>query len=181
MTIEVSCPSCRRTLRAKDSAAGVQTSCPDCGESITIPDAPLEAIEDDYNSSENTYADDDRRPCSACGELIVATAAKCRFCGEFFDETLKRSAARSGAAATSVEERAEQLLQEKQDKTTALQIFLTGLLGCFAPIIFIYGVVFLLKRPYAFPRKGLAIAGTILHGLYTLAFIANIIIQTNAR
>ncbi len=31
-----------------------------------------------------------RRPCPACGEMIVATAAKCRFCKEIFDETLKR-------------------------------------------------------------------------------------------
>lgn len=31
-----------------------------------------------------------RRPCPMCGEMIVATAATCRFCGEVFDPTLKR-------------------------------------------------------------------------------------------
>jgi len=30
----------------------------------------------------------DRRPCPICGEMIPATAAKCRFCGEIFDSTL---------------------------------------------------------------------------------------------
>jgi hypothetical protein len=36
-------------------------------------------------------AEDDRRPCPMCGEMILTTAAKCRYCGEVFDETLKRT------------------------------------------------------------------------------------------
>jgi hypothetical protein len=35
-------------------------------------------------------AEEERRPCPACGEMIMSTAAKCRYCGEIFDETLKR-------------------------------------------------------------------------------------------
>jgi DNA-directed RNA polymerase subunit M/transcription elongation factor TFIIS len=31
-----------------------------------------------------------RRVCPMCGELILATAVKCRFCGEVFDEVLKK-------------------------------------------------------------------------------------------
>jgi len=31
-----------------------------------------------------------RRACPACGEMIVVGAAKCRFCGEIFDPTLRR-------------------------------------------------------------------------------------------
>jgi hypothetical protein len=31
----------------------------------------------------------ERRPCPACGEAIVATARKCRFCGEIFDPALR--------------------------------------------------------------------------------------------
>lgn len=34
---------------------------------------------------------DERRPCPACGEMIMQTAAKCRFCGEVFDSTLRRT------------------------------------------------------------------------------------------
>ena len=37
MTISVTCESCGKTLRAKDSAAGKQAKCPDCGEPIVIP------------------------------------------------------------------------------------------------------------------------------------------------
>ena len=32
----------------------------------------------------------ERRPCPICREMIVATAAKCRFCGAVLDVTLKR-------------------------------------------------------------------------------------------
>ena len=31
-----------------------------------------------------------RRPCSVCGEMILSTAVKCRFCGEVFDAVLKK-------------------------------------------------------------------------------------------
>jgi hypothetical protein len=31
-----------------------------------------------------------RRPCSSCGERILASAAICRFCGEVFDPALKK-------------------------------------------------------------------------------------------
>ena len=34
-------------------------------------------------------ASESRRPCPACGEFILTTAAKCRFCGEVFDAVLK--------------------------------------------------------------------------------------------
>jgi len=32
-----------------------------------------------------------RRACPKCGESIVATAAKCRFCGEIFEDALRAS------------------------------------------------------------------------------------------
>ena len=32
----------------------------------------------------------DRRPCPMCGEMVKASAAKCRYCGEIFDEDLRR-------------------------------------------------------------------------------------------
>lgn len=31
-----------------------------------------------------------RRPCPACGEMILSSAVKCRFCGEVFDPVLRK-------------------------------------------------------------------------------------------
>ena len=107
----------------------------------------------------------DEKQCPMCGETIKAIARRCRFCGEEF--------ALDGRSVTSeaVREEAERLIREKQDKTTSWQLFVTGLIGCFAPILAIYGMVFLLRRSQPFPGKGLAIAGTLLHCFWTLALI----------
>jgi len=37
-----------------------------------------------------------RRPCPACGEMIIMSALRCRFCGEAFDPGLKRKQRRAG-------------------------------------------------------------------------------------
>lgn len=61
---------------------------------------------DDYSDGYDDYGDDysshgggrssssgrqRRRPCPDCGEMIVSTAVKCRFCGEVFDHRLSGS------------------------------------------------------------------------------------------
>ncbi len=33
----------------------------------------------------------ERKNCPSCGESILAVAKKCRFCGEYFDEELRRA------------------------------------------------------------------------------------------
>jgi predicted RNA-binding Zn-ribbon protein involved in translation (DUF1610 family) len=60
---------------------------------------------DPYADDDNPYqlADPDpattappesRRPCPACGEMILSEAVKCRFCGEVFDPKLKKGKAK---------------------------------------------------------------------------------------
>jgi len=118
--IQIICPTCGKSLKAPDSMAGKVAKCPSCGNQMTVPEAepevheaePVagselnpynmsglldEAADDDYRLSSKPSAPSStgeaRRPCPACGEMIVVGAAKCRFCGEVFDQTLRRRTA----------------------------------------------------------------------------------------
>ena len=101
MTIEVNCPDCGKLLKAKDSLAGRRVKCPDCGSGVQIPDDVEEIFDaeefadDEFDLGgadewDDSPADSDRIPCSACGEMIKPKAAKCRYCGEIFDPALKK-------------------------------------------------------------------------------------------
>ncbi len=99
MSIKVSCDSCGKQLSVRDEAAGKRVKCPDCGGVVQIPEPDdvmdAEVAEDNPFAGDDIASDgakDDRKPCPACGEMIVKTAGKCRFCGEIFDAALKKKA-----------------------------------------------------------------------------------------
>jgi predicted RNA-binding Zn-ribbon protein involved in translation (DUF1610 family) len=117
MAISFSCPQCGKKLKAPDNAVGKSSSCPGCGSPVTCPEPILDAeLVDAPSAGFDPYGDLDtdkpygligpapgapaepegpageaRRPCPMCGEMIVATAAKCRYCGEIFDPALKKA------------------------------------------------------------------------------------------
>ena len=122
MSISFECPQCGKKLKAPGSAAGKSSSCPGCGIKVTCPEPvydaevvemelarakpkgfdPFADVDDDkpygvMGPPPEGSSSDENRPCPMCGEMIVATAAKCRYCDEVFDETIKRSGkAKSG-------------------------------------------------------------------------------------
>lgn len=117
MTITFSCQECGRKLRAPATEAGQSAKCPGCGTMVTCPgpEPIYEAELIDPAAGDPAVFDasaevtmsaspvliaapgtEARRPCPMCGEMIIATAKKCRFCGEVFDDTLRR-AGRGGA------------------------------------------------------------------------------------
>jgi predicted RNA-binding Zn-ribbon protein involved in translation (DUF1610 family) len=116
MSISFQCSRCGKKLKAPDSAAGKTSPCPGCGATVTCPEPLYDAEVVDTGpppkpSGFDPFADLDddkpypvsgppptaesssesRRPCPLCGEMILTTAAKCRFCGEVFDTTLKKA------------------------------------------------------------------------------------------
>jgi len=106
--IEMNCPGCGAQLNAADDAAGQMMACPQCGKPFTVsePIYDAEAILEPVSSPNDMEGlgapaptGEERRPCPMCGEMIVATAAKCRFCGEIFDPALRKAEAltRSGS------------------------------------------------------------------------------------
>ena len=104
--IRIQCSNCGAKLKAPDEAAGKTTKCPKCGSSVSIVEPVYDAEPlSDAGPPADVYGLDDpapalapkesgtepRKPCPMCGEMIVASAAKCRFCGEVFDESLKKA------------------------------------------------------------------------------------------
>ncbi|MBL9161780.1 MAG: zf-TFIIB domain-containing protein [Planctomycetaceae bacterium] len=143
MSIQVTCPSCQTTLKTADSSAGKRAKCPKCGGIIEIPAAPPAPADDEYaleaehnplagfsdeelSSGPATPAATDRKPCPACGEMIVRDAVKCRYCGEVFDPVLRKQ-----------EQKARKATGEDADLSTgewALAILCSGI-GCLMGII----------------------------------------------
>lgn len=112
MAISFACPTCGKNLKAPDSAVGKSSKCPGCGSRVTCPEPVYEAeivaapagagAFDDLDeatpygmAAEPTEApavgNEARQPCPMCGEMIIVGAAKCRFCGEVFDEVVKKT------------------------------------------------------------------------------------------
>lgn len=106
MSIQVKCPSCGTTLRVKDALAGKRVKCPRCANPFRVPQAATEEVYDAEVHQPNEFegldfggfdpsageAVEQRRPCPACGEMIMERAAKCRYCGEILDPELKKRA-----------------------------------------------------------------------------------------
>jgi uncharacterized RDD family membrane protein YckC/predicted RNA-binding Zn-ribbon protein involved in translation (DUF1610 family) len=115
MPISVTCQSCNKVLKVPDAAIGKKGRCPQCGTVIEISAPPVaaplpqvfdaEQVEDTadpspgmmINTGVNT-GEGRRKPCPKCGEMILETARKCRYCNEFFDPALR---AASGAVLAS--------------------------------------------------------------------------------
>src|SRR5262245_43733346 len=101
MPIQFECSACGKKIKAPDENAGKKARCPYCKVVIFVPGgvygaeevtAPTAAESEGYGVKEAPAPPpprEDRQPCPMCGEMILADAVKCRYCGEIFDEDLK--------------------------------------------------------------------------------------------
>jgi predicted RNA-binding Zn-ribbon protein involved in translation (DUF1610 family) len=100
MPIAFACKSCGITVQAPDGAAGRTSSCPKCKTRVVIPGVKLDCPEQLPVAVPAPPAPapvvvlpvigETRVPCPYCGEAIVASARKCRFCNEILDPDLRR-------------------------------------------------------------------------------------------
>jgi predicted RNA-binding Zn-ribbon protein involved in translation (DUF1610 family) len=192
LSISFQCSQCGKKLKAPDSAAGRSSSCPGCGGTVTCPEPeddgevvemqltpvkpkgfdPFAEVDDGkpYGVSAGGPASEaggeNRRPCPMCGEMIVATAAKCRFCGEVFDPTIKRvGKPKSGKGKKKAQLRRVALYQR-----FVLYCILAQVLGFIA-----YIGIFMVFKPDPRPGgAGVAIAGVFMIAM-VLLWLASIV------
>jgi predicted RNA-binding Zn-ribbon protein involved in translation (DUF1610 family) len=193
MSISFQCPRCGKKLKAPDAAAGKSSKCPGCGGTVTCPEPVYDAEVVDMDlapekpSGFNPFADldddkpygvagpqpvqessdDGRRPCPMCGELIVANAAKCRFCGEVFDPTLKKVKSKKKKKKFSAED------ESLTGGEIAVAVLCSGI-GCIA------GLVWMVQgKPKGLKMFGLSILMAVVWNVVS-AVLRVILMQNGA-
>lgn len=91
--LKFDCPHCKQPLSAPPDLLGQTMTCPACSRPIRVPGAAPEAAPAAAPTPAPAPApepQEERKPCPYCGEQILAQARKCKHCGEFLDEELRR-------------------------------------------------------------------------------------------
>lgn len=163
MSVQFPCPSCGKNLKAKEEMSGKMAKCPYCQTHVQVPE-PTAFAEEPVVMAEEVPADtygmeaapqapprEDRRPCPMCGEMIKADAIKCRFCGEVFDDSLKRAEKRrTGASAEDTNMSAAEIVL----------CILCSTIGC------IVGVVYAVQgKPKGAKMVGLSVGVGLIIGI----------------
>ena len=90
--IRFECPHCEQSLEAPSDMAGESIDCPSCGNPIDVPAPIVEFVDHSVPPPipepeiVHELAPVSRvRACPFCSEEILASAIKCKHCGEFLD------------------------------------------------------------------------------------------------
>ncbi|MCD4783202.1 MAG: hypothetical protein K8T10_05140 [Candidatus Eremiobacteraeota bacterium] len=149
--MEFYCTNCGSTLKVEDRNQGKTVDCPHCGKPTAVPHAE--------GTPTSAYARPGFVKCPYCQTEIPANSTLCRKCGGKLQGNLPPG----GYPPNN-------FMLEKENKkrsNEAIFILICGLLGCFAPVVAIYGTITLLKHK-DYPNRTLAIIGTVLAWIWTL-------------
>ena len=76
--ISFMCQICNKLIKTEENETMI-TDCPHCKNSVEIP-----------YKKEGVANQLDNKNCQFCGETILKIAKKCKHCGEYFDQSLKK-------------------------------------------------------------------------------------------
>jgi DNA-directed RNA polymerase subunit RPC12/RpoP len=168
MPIQFECSACGKKIKAPDENVGKKARCPYCKSVIIVPQgvydaeevtAPTAAESEGYGVQEAPAPPpprEDRQPCPMCGEMILADAVKCRYCGEIFDEDLKRSAKRKKRGADPGD-------QDLAGGEILLAVLCSGI-GC------IVGIVWMIQgKPKGIKMVGLSLLFSVIWSIVRFA------------
>ncbi len=85
--VSFNCPECGGNLSVDENGAGMTVPCPLCSKRIRIPrpqKTPATPPPPPLTAKQKETID-----CPFCGEEILATAIKCKHCGEFLDGSVQ--------------------------------------------------------------------------------------------
>lgn len=90
--IEFACPHCEQVTTVPLELAGKEGRCPGCRAVILVPDpGAKDTLVPARLGSAPLAGEEERRGCPFCGEPILRSAQKCRFCGEFLRDAPRRA------------------------------------------------------------------------------------------
>jgi hypothetical protein len=111
----------------------------------------------------------DTKKCPACGEMIKSIALRCRYCGTDFS---------SVDPLTAADLRMQVIEGEKAQvfKTIVVINFIASLIGCLAPLTFVFGLAYLLPRRAQLAKCGplfviMGWTSIALSGLYCVLLV----------
>lgn len=177
MPIKAKCSSCKAVITAKDKQAGKLVRCPHCSNPVRLPGQKIDQVEKPKVREAEEFGDDEfdfgsfdpnagaalerRKPCPACGEMIMQKAAKCRYCGEVLDPALKKKKKKKKASAS---------YSNDEEDLNAVEIVLCV---CCSGIGCIVGIVYMIQgNPKGLKMIGISILMQFIWGALRIALTA---------
>jgi predicted RNA-binding Zn-ribbon protein involved in translation (DUF1610 family) len=91
MALSIVCPACRTMLRVPEDHAGQHTTCPRCSASVPVRAEEPATVEpadaaDPAGSPSGQPAGVPTKACPSCGQQVVYSARKCRYCRKWIED-----------------------------------------------------------------------------------------------